>query len=432
MKRIKLYNLLNIAQLGLGVSYQFLIARVFGANFKTDVYFVSLTAISLLSAVTLLLSELFQQHYADLHHADPTRAERFYNAVLTQSLIAGFATWLLALVMRPILIRVLAIGFDPSAISLFNSFFAIHATTLIWTRATSLSGEIINANMRFLPPYVANISSQIVSIAFMFLFSHTFGLNVLAFAAIASSLTTLSLQQLFIIRTLGIRFRPRLYHERVRALASGSASLRLGHQLWSLRDVVTMNVLSRLPPGSVSLFSYASKIVNVLFSITNSPALQVFQAEASRAVARGDIPGVARLRRAVTRENLLFFLVVCGITVALLPFALRLLGSAMPAATRHNIFFLFLTLLPAFAVLALEMPFVQVVIALKASSVVLRTAVLFAVVYPVILFTTLRLLGLYAIPLTMLLAQIVNFLVYVKYVNSRLLSDQCNVQLATP
>jgi putative peptidoglycan lipid II flippase len=272
--------------------------------------------------------------------------------------------------------------------------------------------------MRFLLPYLLGITAQVVQIAFLLFFTGMFGIHAVAIAATVASFLCLSVQIVFIRTSLGIRIKPRLWHSAVRPLAADSVSIRMGHQIWGLRDLITTNVLSHAPAGAISIFSYAMKIAAILFTVTNSPVLQIFQARASRLASERNFIDVRHLRREATIKNVLLFAAAVFPAVIFLPALLRaVFQGGIPDTSLNIIYFLFLALIPVHLLMSMEMPYVQVVIALKQGKVILRTGVLFIVAYFTLVQVGYSLLGIYGIPAAMLAAQVVNVAIYIRYVS---------------
>jgi putative peptidoglycan lipid II flippase len=254
--------------------------------------------------------------------------------------------------------------------------------------------------------------------AFLLLGADSLGINAIAFAAVSSGFLSVVIQQAFIAKKLGVRPRLRLWHQNVRKLAASSVPLRLAHQIWSLRDILTTNVLAGFPVGSLSVFSYAMKIVTTMFSVTNSPILQIFQAKASRLMSEGRVSEIHELRKAVTVKNAVLFAAMAGSAAVLLPFVLqKLFARSISQEMLKNIYLIFICLIPTYTVMTLEMPLVQVVIALKQGTRVLQINSVFVAAYFAALFSLIGSLGIYGIAAAMFFAQSVNIVLYLRLVS---------------
>jgi putative peptidoglycan lipid II flippase len=310
------------------------------------------------------------------------------------------------------LITLFAPGFENVRRELFGSFFAIQAASLIFQRAVTLNNELINAHMRFMLPYLLGAVAQCINIAGLFLVGQGMGIHVVAMTTVVGTVFALIAQFVFIHRRLGIRVGFRLRHDRMWDLIRGSFPLRLGHQVWGLRDLVTTNVLSRFPIGTVSIFSYAWKLSSVLFTVTNSPLLQIFQSRVARLISEGRRVEVRGLRREVMRKNALLFIAILIPTAAALPFALhRLLSGAIPEGDLRAIFTLFAAVVPIHLLMSLEMPYVHVMVALKRSEVILKIAFISIFLYLAGVLCLFGGLGVFSIPVALAGTHGVNLLI---------------------
>ena len=160
------------------------------------------------------------------------------------------------------------------------------------------------------------------------------------------------------------------------------------------------------------------KIMSVLFAVTNSPVLQIFQARASRLASERNFNDVRHLRREATIKNVLLFAVAVIPAVIFLPVLIRVVfRGGIPDTSLSTIYFLFLALIPVHLLMSMEMPYVQVVIALKQGKVILRTGILFIVAYFAFVQVGYSQFGIYGIPAAMLTAQAVNIAIYIRHVN---------------
>jgi hypothetical protein len=79
-------------------------------------------------------------------------------------------------------------------------------------------------------------------------------------------------------------------------------------------------------------------------------------------------------------------------------------------------------------VITLEMPFVQVVIALKQGGRVLQIGIIFNLMYSALLFGLVDLFDIYVIPIAMFVAQAINFASYAALVSRHFAQNRWNGQ----
>jgi hypothetical protein len=417
----RLYEVLNVAQLGLAAAFQLLLARRFGAAGQVDSYFVAMVVLTTVANLGNFLSEMFLQHYQDLRVHSREDAARLYQAVLTISVASGLALFGATAALSDPLVSLFAWGMADDHRRFAAELVRISAVALTCTTATRVTGVVLNAEMFFALPYVVLILGPTANIAALVLFGRSHGIRAVAVATATSSIAGAVVQQMFVARRLGIRPLLVFWHPRLPELARTSVTVRLGHQLYTLKDVLVTGFLSLFPPGAISLFNYAIRLSRVLFSVANSPALQIFSASTARLVAEQRFAEVAHSIRAIVMRNVFSFAVVSLPFVVALPMALPwIFGSRLSPEELGRLYGLFLATLPYHLILASELPLVQTTIAFKNGALMLRVAVRYLVSYLALVLLLRPFLGIYAVAVGLSLAQLANAWTYFRFVSRRL------------
>ncbi len=416
------YNAMNAIQVFLAVVFQFLIARTFGIGIKTDIYFLSTTIITTFLSINFLFSEMFLQHYNDLYVKDGEEASEYYRSVYNLSLMIGVLIYIFVIVLLPLIARLFIANGNDMDRDAFIKFAAIQGMTLIWMRAYTLTSSLLNARMHFFLPYLLGATMQSVNIVVLFVFRH-YGINVIAIAIVFSSLCALIVQEIYTRRKMLIPFKFRIWHTDMKKLMMNSFPLRLGHQVWSFKDLITTNVLTSLGVGMLSSFSYSWKILFTLFTVTNSPALQIYQSTISRMLSSGNVKDLRQKENDVLINTIVLTIIAISITSFILPYLLHhLIGANTSDKQLEQIRLNFFSLIPVFLVMSVEMPFVQQVICNKKSWNVLFIAMLFIVIYASAVYFMRDKMGVYGISLSMFMAQSINCTIYY-YLARKLIRD---------
>jgi putative peptidoglycan lipid II flippase len=413
MKKIFIYNLLKVLQILMGLIFQILLGRYFGVSIFADVYFISMTIFTFLSIFGGFFTEYFMQYYNDIRVHDHTEARRFYQGVMNFSLLVGISIFIVVVIFEGPIITVFAAGFDEKKIQILKSFFNILVFGLIWNRIITINNTLLNSEMRFALPYFIELLAPVFNIIFLLLFSKRYGINALAISALVSGVTGLLIQQIYISRFLKIRPAAIFWHKDFKKLIKNSCSLNIGNQIWSLKDPITTNILTQFPTGTVSIYFYAVKIISILNSITNSPIMQIFSSKVSRLVSEKDFFEIKKLLKETFVMNILLFLII------LIPFAIMLpeillffFGKKFSSEEIRDIHHIFLVLIPFYLIISAEMPFTYITIAMKHTLKVIRIAVIFLIIYGVLVFSLIGVLKVYAIPLALMIAQLQNLIEY--------------------
>lgn len=429
--KLLIYNALNFLQILLGFIFHLFLGRFFGASSETDTCFVSITIMTSCSTLGLFFTDMFMQYYNDIKINDNEEAKKFYQAVYNFSLLIGLGIYFIVMIFINPIIRVFVSGFNIERINALKSFFNIIAFNLIWIRLVSLNNTLLNAEMRFVFPYLIGLLTPLFNIIFLVLYAKTYGINIIAWSITLSTLVGLILQQIYIYKILKITPGKRFWHCRFGELIKKSFSMRIGHQIWGLKDPITTNVLSHFPAGTVSLYFYALRIISILFTITNSPILQFFSSKVSRLVSERDFSGIKKLlKKFLIANTALFFVVLLPFTIVLTEILRFIFGNKFSSEDIETIYYLFLTLIPFHIILSVELPFVNITIAMKQSLRVIRIGIVFLILYGVSLFLLKEFLNVYSIPVALIIAQTQNLIVYTLNVRRSLKENLWTVQPA--
>lgn len=407
------YNVISAAQIALAATFQVLLARTFGASFLTDGYLASVLLIAFLSTMASALAETFTQYYHEIKASDPQDAVRFYQAVLNVSLALGLVTAASAILLAAPLTTLLAPGFDDVGRATLHSVFSILALALVGSAALRVNATLLRAEQHFLPMYLLGLLPPGLNVAAILAFGADHGIGLIAGAAVVATMVGLGAQQLYIHRVLTIPWAPVLRHARLAGLVGNSLLLRLGHQIWDFKDIVATNLLSTMPGGTVTLYLYGARIINMAFSLASSASREMFLSWTSELAAEQDFAGM----RTLTRRSLVVFtgtlaavLLVLAVT---LPHLLTyLVGIRLAADERDVIYWVFLASIPFYVLVSIEAPWVTIAIAMKQGGRVALVGAAFIAIYCSVAVGLLPRLGVYAIPLSMAIGQLNSYVWY--------------------
>jgi putative peptidoglycan lipid II flippase len=413
------FNILNAIQVALGLTFQVLLARFYGASKYTDIYFVSISILSFISAFVFFYLDLFIQYYNDLKINDHRAAIRLYHALYNISIITGLIIFIISSIIKNIIFEIYVPGFDKYSMSLLASYFQIVSFTFIISGISKLNDTLLNAEMHFFLPYVLGIIYPAFNIVALILFSDKYGIIVIAYSILLSQIVTVIIQQYYIARKLKIGMGLALWHTDIIRLFAVSASMRIGHQIWTLNNLITTNILSHYPVGMISLYSYASRIISTIFEITNSPILKIYYSKTSYALARTDFVAIKGLIRETLSQNSILYI------LSVLPFLLYLqdilsivFGNKFTVNDIQVIYYLFVLLIPLYLILTVETLYSYVIILMKKGSKIIIINIVYIILYAALLFTLNIYIGIYAIPMALIIAQLYNCISYLQNVRN--------------
>jgi hypothetical protein len=224
----------------------------------------------------------------------------------------------------------------------------------------------------------------------------------------------LSIQQFYILRAFNIGFGKVLWHYKLKEMIKNSLSLKIGSQLWDFKDMLATNILSSFTQGTISLYFYGFRIITVIFVITNLPSLQIFSSIISRLASKKDFIGMKILLRKTLMRSIIPFLIILTLSSILLPKVFLLfLKYKFSIEEIKIIYYIFLTLIPFYMMLSVELPFVNTIIAMKFSFKIIKINAIFITVFYICALLLKNTFGIYTIPVALMIAQSQNLIFYV-------------------
>ncbi len=412
LKRVFLYNAVIGFQMFLALMFQLVFAKKFGVSHLSDAYFVGGAIFTFLSFLTFFFTNMFLQYYNDIKVDNEESAKLFYQAVLNITAVLGGVTLsFLLLLIKPI-VYVFAPGFDLERTVYLVKYVEILGISFLWYRVTSLNNVLINAEMRFLLPYVLGILGPIFNIMAVVFFANRWGINAIAFATVISSFIIFAITQYFVYSFFGIKPGFVFWHRSMPDLFKKSFSLRLGYQILNFKDMIATNFLSQFEKGAVSYYFYALKIIVSIYNMVISPIGQIYNSKISKLVSEHNI---LELKKTVKE-----YLILNGsfLFIALLPVSFFLkdileffFKNKFSVLEIQSVYYMFLTLIPFVSFLAFEMPFVNIAIANKEVLKIIKISILYIAVYFISLLT-LKGFGVFSISFSLIVAHFVSFASY--------------------
>ena len=165
-----------------------------------------------------------------------------------------------------------------------------------------------------------------------------------------------------------------------------------------------------------SNYSYAQRILAVIYNITTGPSIRIFNSRVSSLWSHGKGLEIRRSMKEYMKVSLPLLLLSIIVSYFLVPEVLGRLGSRnLSASDISGIQFLFLCLAAWYLVLASETAFTIIGIASKNSAIFIKCNTVFSLIYFAVAFGTKGHLGIYAIPLGLFLGQTANLASYSAY-----------------
>jgi putative peptidoglycan lipid II flippase len=264
------------------------IAALFGANADTDAFFLALTIPSLFigSAVNAITS-VFIPVLTEYRIRQPDELGRLVGSALLFMATLSAVALLITVPAASSIIRLTGGGFSAETQQLAAGHLLLLTPLIATQTLIGVLAAVFNAAQRFVLPSAAMVVRHLATLLLIW--------------ALRPMLGTLSLSVAFVLGTgvhllLLVAFLPRLqirisFHSRITRellqpfrlalpLIGGTAALQLG-------IILSRFLAAQLPPGSVSILDYATRISSAVIEILTSGVFLVTLADWSRLVAEG-------------------------------------------------------------------------------------------------------------------------------------------------
>ena len=288
----------------LGVVREAAVGRAFGASAVLDAYFAAfevpegLNTIVTGAALTTALIPLLTSVIARADREDAPSQDnvwRFTSAVLNWVLIVvGVASVVAAVLARPIVVLV-APGFadDPAQVALATRLMRlVLVQTLIFSASTVVTGTL-QAHRHFLLPALAPLFYTLGRIFGVLVLAPRLGIFGLAWGGLAGSVAHLLVKLPWLLQRRA-RWTPTLIHPELLNLLRLMAPRMLGMGVTYVSFVLPTVFGSQLPPGSISAYEYAWKLMQLPETVLGTAMGIVVLPTLARIAGQGDRAGLRR------------------------------------------------------------------------------------------------------------------------------------------
>lgn len=293
-----------LARAGLTLTAAFLVARVlgwlrvivisttFGLTRDLDAFYAAfpipnlifeiVAAGAIASAVIPILSGLRATGELD-------RAWRVASTILNLMLVLVAALGVLAALAAPLLVPLIAPGFEPEEQALTVELTRIMLIGPVFLALGAVATSVLNSSGRFAAAAMAPIAYNLALIAAPLLLADTMGIYCLALGVVVGSMLHFGVQVLP-MRRAGFRYTARvdLGDRHAREALTLMVPRAIGLTAGQLTFVVATAVASGLGPGSVAAFSIAFSVFQIPLGVIGVPMGIVAMPTLAAHLARGE------------------------------------------------------------------------------------------------------------------------------------------------
>ena len=254
----------------MGFIREAIIAAEFGSGELTDTFFVSLTAISLFTIMltqainNTLIPVLTEIESQEGKKAKLISASNILNFVILGTILFTFLGWIIS----PLLIRVMAVGFEGSQFDLAVKLMRIGLPSLIFAGIVGVLRGLLQSESKFAESAVSQIPFNLVYIFYLLVLAEPFGIIGLMFASVVAVASQI-LAQLPGLKKIKYKHKKHInikekYIEKIVKLVP---PVILSVAINDVNKIIDKSLASTLVAGSVSALNYANRLKDLILGV---------------------------------------------------------------------------------------------------------------------------------------------------------------------
>ena len=260
----------TIASKLLGFLRESLIAAKFGSGVETDTFFIAMAAIGLFTSVitqsinTTMIPVLSSVEIAEGKEGKNRHTNNLLNIIMILSFIITIIAWILS----PLVIRMIASGFEGEQYQLAIILMRIGLPAIIFSSIIGVFRGFLQSELMFTESAVSQLPFNFVYIFFLVFMSSFFGIKGL----MVTSVLAVAVQIIFQIpglRKNGFKYRLEmdLKDKYIRRIIHLLPPVLISVAVGDLNKVIDKSLASRLVDGSISALNYASRLEGLITGI---------------------------------------------------------------------------------------------------------------------------------------------------------------------
>ncbi|WP_271400419.1 murein biosynthesis integral membrane protein MurJ [Salinicoccus roseus] len=254
----------------LGFLREALIAAKFGAGIESDAFFIALTATTLLTLMitktinTTMIPVFSEIEVKEGKSGKIKHVNNFLNVVFIVSIVIILLGWIFA----PVIIRLLAFGFQGSQFELAVLLMRIGLPAIFFAGTLGVLRGFLQSELKFIESATTQLPFNLVYIFFLVFLASIFGIKGLMITSVLAVASQI-LIQIPGVRKTGFKYRAVVdikdkYFKKIAHLAP---PVLLSVAVSDINQIVDKSLASTLVNGSVSALNYADRIKGLIQGI---------------------------------------------------------------------------------------------------------------------------------------------------------------------
>ncbi|HTM54321.1 MAG TPA: lipid II flippase MurJ [Pirellulales bacterium] len=291
-----------------------LVAQRFGASDEVDAFLVALVLPSYAIVVAQSFALAFVPTYIRVWHGSGAAAAlRLTRGVLGCAAAALVLTTIVLVPLAPLLLRLIAAGFDDEKLALTLRLLYVLAPTILVAGFSSVFASLLNAHERFRAAALAPLALPAFTLVLFWLGRERYGIYALAVGTLVGFAAEFVILGLAAHRQRLLAWPTLQADENARRVGIQYVPVALASLLMSSSMVIDQSMAATLASGSVATLSYGNKMVSLLLGIVAASLSTVLFPRFSKLIAAGRWDELKQLLR--TFGQLIFALAIPAVVL---------------------------------------------------------------------------------------------------------------------
>jgi len=254
----------------LGFIREVMIASKYGSGMETDTYFVAMTAtVIIMGTLGSALNTTLIPIFSEIKSRGGRKAQRAYlNNILNLVIFITVILAILAFIFSPVLIRILAKGFEGEQFELAVRLNRIGLPIIIFLGITYVFSGYLQSNKIFGPHAIMGVPYNMVFLIYLFFLAEGKNISSLMFVSVIASSTQFLIQVPAVWHS-GYRYslNVNLFDPYLKKVFSLVIPVLLGSAVHQLNAVIDKTLASELVEGSISALTYSQRINEMIIAV---------------------------------------------------------------------------------------------------------------------------------------------------------------------
>ena len=276
----------------LGFIREVMIADRFGSGMETDTYFVAMTAtVIIVGTLGAALNTTLIPIFSEIGERFGRKGKlKYLNNILNLVLIITMLIIILGFIFSPLVIKILAKGFEGDQFDLAVKLNRIGLPIALFLGLTHVLSGLLHSSQIFGPPAISGLPYNFVFLIYLIFFAKDTNISVLMLVSVIAA-STQFLILVPAVKHMGYKYKPKfnLRDPYLRKAMILILPVLLGSAVQQINVIVDKTLASDLIDGSISSLTYASRINDMVIAVFIMAITTVIFPMLSNAFSRNDM-----------------------------------------------------------------------------------------------------------------------------------------------